>query len=191
MTESTDDAFTVLSAPAVLETPDPAFAIELRARLVHALALPKGVVPVTSPRITDDQTTQPQGGPVGAAIPYLAVDDLRAAIVRYGDIFGAEVIGEPYVEEDHRIGHCELRIGAGVLYLSDAHAELGVTAPVPNQSSVSMMLTVADADQTLALAEAAGGHRDHDREPYDGYGQRNAWLVDPFGHRWGLNSPLR
>ena len=29
-----------------------------------------------------------------------------------------------------------------------------------------------------------------DRPPYDAYGQRNAWIVDPFGHRWGLHSPL-
>jgi hypothetical protein len=28
-------------------------------------------------------------------------------------------------------------------------------------------------------------------EASDGYGQRNAWMVDPFGHRWGLNSPIR
>jgi len=51
------------------------------------------------------------------------------------------------------------------------------------------MLPVADADATLAAALAAGAHTD--REPYDGYGQHNAWLVDPLGHRWGLNSPIQ
>jgi uncharacterized glyoxalase superfamily protein PhnB len=24
---------------------------------------------------------------------------------------------------------------------------------------------------------------------YDGYGERNAWFADPFGHRWGISSP--
>ena len=47
------------------------------------------------------------------------------------------------------------------------------------------MLPVADADATLAAALAAGAHTN--REPYDGYGQRNAWLVDPFGHRWSID----
>jgi len=37
-----------------------------------------------------------------------------------------------------------------------------------------------------AIAAGATG----DRPPYDGYGERMAWIVDPFGHRWGLHSPL-
>src|SRR5439155_3504257 len=49
-------------------------------------------------------------------------------------------------------------------------------------------LPVHDADEVRARALAAGATGD--REPYDGYGTRNAWIVDPFGHRWGLNSPL-
>jgi uncharacterized glyoxalase superfamily protein PhnB len=48
---------------------------------------------------------------------------------------------------------------------------------------------VGDADATLAAALDAGAHTD--RVPYDAYGQRNAWLVDPFGHRWGLNSQIQ
>jgi predicted enzyme related to lactoylglutathione lyase len=50
------------------------------------------------------------------------------------------------------------------------------------------MLLVADADAVRERALAAGATGD--RPPYDGDGQRNAWIVDPFGHRWGLHSPL-
>ena len=54
---------------------------------------------------------------------------------------------------------------------------------------MSLLLTVDDADEVRrrALASGASG----DREPYDGYGRRNAPIVDLFGHRWLLNSPLR
>ena len=91
--------------------------------------------------------------------------------------------------DDGRIGHAELALGDGVVYLADAYPEVGVTAPVAGQASVSLMLRVEDADEVRRRAMAAGASGV--REPYDAYGTRNAWIVDPFGHRWGLNSPLR
>lgn len=126
--------------------------------------------------------------PISAAIPYLAVGGLRArdAVGWYGRIFGATVNGEPYIEGE-RISHAEVQIGSGVIYVADEAPELGVVGP-GGGADVSLMLPVADADATLAAALAAGAHTD--REPYDGYGRRNAWLVDPFGHRWGLSSPI-
>lgn len=126
--------------------------------------------------------------PRPAAVPYLAVADARRAIDWYTEVFGAEVQGEPIVMPDDRIGHAELEIAGGLIYLSDAHPEIGVTAPRAGESSVSLMLPVPDADLVRARAMAAGASGD--RPPYDGYGQRNAWIVDPFGHRWGLHSPL-
>lgn len=126
--------------------------------------------------------------PRPAAVPYLAVDDARRAIDWYVDIFGAEVSGEPIVMSDDRIGHAELTISGGVLYLADAFPEIGVTAPRAGEAPVSLMLPVHDADEVRTRAMAAGASGD--RPPYDAYGTRNAWIVDPFGHRWGLNSPL-
>lgn len=174
------DPFDQLRAPVTPRDPDPAFAADLRRRLVRALRLPKGVAPVTE---------QPTPSPRPAAVPYLAVADARAAIDWYAEIFGATVVGELYEMPDGRVGHAELRIGDGVVYLADENPGLGFTAPRRGESSVSLMLPVDDADEVRARAVAAGAHGD--REPYDGYGQRNAWIVDPFGHRWGLHSPLR
>jgi predicted enzyme related to lactoylglutathione lyase len=51
------------------------------------------------------------------------------------------------------------------------------------------MLPVDDTDATLARARESGGRIE--REPYDEYGQRNATLVDPSGHRWMLAGPIR
>lgn len=177
------DPFDVLRDPGRPVDPDPAFAARLRARLERAIVLPRvrprGVVPVTA---VETPAVRP------AAVPYLAVADARAAMDWYVDVFGAEAAGEPIVMPDGRIGHAELMLAGGVVYLADAHPEIGVTAPRPGESSVSLMLPVADADEVRARALAAGASGD--REPYDGYGQRNAWVVDPFGHRWGLYSPL-
>jgi predicted enzyme related to lactoylglutathione lyase len=174
------DPFADLRAEAAPVDPDPEFAARLRARLERTLALPRGVVPVTV--VEAPPTPRP------AAVPYLAVEDARRAIDWYTEVFGAEVRGEPIVMPDGRVGHAELEVSGGLIYLADAHPETGVTAPRPGESSVSLMLPVPDADAVRARAMAAGASGD--RPPYDGYGRRNAWIVDPFGHRWGLHSPL-
>jgi predicted enzyme related to lactoylglutathione lyase len=175
------DPFADLRATDTPVDPAPQFAVRLRARLEGALALPRGVVPVTT-------STDAPPAPRPAAVPYLAVTDARAAIDWYTDVFEARVQGEPITMPDGRVGHAELEISGGLVYLADAHPEIGVTAPRPGESSVSLMLPVSDADVVRARAVAAGANGD--RAPYDGHRRRNAWIVDPFGHRWGLHSPL-
>lgn len=184
------DPFTRLRRVTPAVAPDPQFAAALRTRLARALALPPGVVMTTDPTETIAAAAGPEepAPSLGAAIPYIAVRDARAAIDWYVDVLGLQLAGAPIVMPDGSIGHAELRRGGGALYLADEAPELGVTAPEPRRSAVSLMLAVDDADATRAAALAAGGTSV--RDPYDGYGHRNAWIVDPFGHRWGLNSPL-
>ena len=126
--------------------------------------------------------------PRSAAVPYLAVANAREAIAWYVDTFGAALVGEMYEMDDGRIGHAELAIGGGVFYLADEYPELGLKAPVPQSTSVSLMLHVADADATLERARVRGAHVQ--REPYENYGSRNATIIDPFGHRWMLSGPV-
>jgi uncharacterized glyoxalase superfamily protein PhnB len=183
------DPFHDLYEPIQPVDPDPMFARRLRARLERALALPKGVAPVTATDLRPDTRPDEPATARPAAVPYLAVGDARAAIDWYIDVFDARLAEEPIEMPDGRIGHCDLEIAGGHLCMSDAHPEIGVTVPRPGESSVSLMLSVEDADAVRERAMAAGATGD--RPPYDGYGQRNAWIVDPFGHRWGLNSPLR
>ncbi|MDQ1439219.1 MAG: hypothetical protein QOK43_2848 [Acidimicrobiaceae bacterium] len=180
------DPFGDLLDSGAAHTPDPAFAAGLRARLERALALPRGVVPMTTTSETRPAATERAAA---AIVPYLAVADARAAIDWYVDIFGAELVDEPIVMPDGRIGHAELSVFGATVYLADEHPEIGVVAPRPAEAAVSLMLGVDDADAVRGRAVAAGANGD--RKPYDGYGTRNAWIVDPFGHRWGLNSPLR
>ena len=51
---------------------------------------------------------------------------------------GAVVIGEPIVMDDGRIGHAELALGGGMLYLADEYPEIGMKAPAPQADSVML-----------------------------------------------------
>ena len=126
--------------------------------------------------------------PRSAALPYLAVAGAREAIAWYGDAFGAVVIGDPIVMDDGRIGHAELSIAGGLLYLADPFPEMGLKAPAPQAVSVSLMLHVADTDAALERARERGA--DVVMEVQEGYGSRRAAVIDPFGHRWMLSGPV-
>ena len=101
-------------------------------------------------------TTVAEPAPRSAAIPYLSVANARDAIAWYVDALGAVVVGEPIAMDDGRIGHAELAIVGGVLYLADEYPELGLKAPDPQATSVSLMLHVADTDAALERARERG-----------------------------------
>ncbi len=188
------DPLTVLHGDELPVQPDPAFAARLRARLESVLSLPNRTQGVemsgteTAIAELNEPTDVPSAPPRPAALPYLSVADARAAIAWYADIFSASLIGEMYEMDDGRIGHAELQIGDGVLYLADEYPEIGLKAPEPQSSSVSLMLHVADTDATLQRAREGGALVQ--RESYENYGARNATLIDPFGHRWMLSGPV-
>jgi predicted enzyme related to lactoylglutathione lyase len=180
--------FDALRAPVTPVEPDPAFAARLRARLERALALPEGVA-VTDIAVQPVATPSSSGPEEhGAAIPYLAVRGARAALDWYARVLGARQRGEPIIMPDGRVGHAELELAGGVIYLAEEHPEIGVRAPQPGGVPVSLVLTVADVDDVVRSAVAAGGRLD--RGPYEGYGHRNATVTDPYGHRWMLQAPL-
>lgn len=188
------DPLRVLTTEDLPVQPDPSFAAQLRARLEAALSLPantQGVIMSgTAAAVAELNTpTTVAEPPRPAALPYLTVADARAAISWYRDAFGADLIGEAIVMDDGRIGHAELAIGGGVLYLADEFPDLGLRAPVPGSTSVSLMLHVPDTDAALARARAHGAAVE--REPYEGHGNRAATIRDPFGHRWMFSGPVR
>lgn len=196
MTEyPSETAFDALRAPSDAVSPDPQFAAALRARVVRALDLPRGVsmsaTTLVEPTATATATAPASLAAPGAAIPYLSVRDARRALDWYVEVFGARRVGEPYVMADGSIGHAELALGDGALYLAEGeYPEIGVTAadPAATASSLSLVLRVEGLDRVLADARAAGARVL--REPDEGYGARNATIFDPFGTRWMLTEPL-
>lgn len=137
--------------------------------------------------LTEPSTATTSAAPRAAAVPYLFVADARQAIDWYVGALGAVLVGDPIIMADGRIGHAELAIAGGVLYLADEYPEMGLKAPVAGAVSVSLMLHVADADAALQRARERGAFVE--REPYENYGARNATIIDPFGHRWMLSGP--
>jgi PhnB protein len=124
---------------------------------------------------------------MSAVTPYICVSDSRAAIDWYGEVFQATVSGKPYVMDDGRIGHVELKIGDALLMMADPFPEVNVEPPDPSTgSAVSLHLEVADCDAVAAAAVRHGARLD--REPESTSHGRSATFRDPFGHRWIVNS---
>ncbi len=115
--------------------------------------------------------------------PYLRVADTAAAMRFYAQAYGA-VEKFRLTEPTGRIGHAEMQLGPGVLMLSDAFPEFGLTAPAGNADiGCSVHLHVDDADAMAAAAVAAGATML--MPPTDQfYGERSCRLRDPFGHTW-------
>ncbi|WP_238422166.1 VOC family protein [Gordonia sp. 'Campus'] len=175
--------------------PDRGFAAALRDRLERGVSLPEGVIMSTATQL-DEPTptatsavsgTAPATVERPGALPYLVVAQPQAAIDWYTDAFGARLRGEPVVMEDGTIGHAELEVGGGAIYLAAEFVDLGLRAPAPGHVSVSLMLGVDDTDAAVATAARAGAAVT--REPYEAHGSRTAVIVDPFGHRWMLSGP--
>lgn len=66
---------------------------------------------------------------MGDLTPYICVAEERRAIDWYVDVLGAEVVLEPIVMDDGRIGHVELAVGGGRWMMSDEFEGFGIAAP--------------------------------------------------------------
>lgn len=127
---------------------------------------------------------------MGELTPYLCVADARRAIEWYVDVLGAQVVFEPIVMDDGRIGHVELAVGGGRWMMSDEFESAGVAAPDTSRGApISLHLEVDDVDAVCGRVVDAGVTLDRGPEDSPPAG-RVAVFRDPFGHRWFVNQPL-
>ncbi len=197
------DPFDALRLPSVPLAPRPSFSAELRGRLEAALSpADPGTATRTTAQPTDqevtmsttdttstDATTTDVGPTSSPLTPYLAVAGASAAIDWYRDVLGA-IETLRFVGDDGRVGHAELTIGTARIMLADEFADIDVLGPTSRGGTTVMLhLEVVDVDYSYQRAVAAGAVSQ--REPSDqGHGNRNATIVDPFGHRWMLSQPV-
>jgi PhnB protein len=121
--------------------------------------------------------------------PYLCCADAAAAINFYTTVFGAVQV-QRWTAPDGRIGHAELELAGQRLYVADEHPEIGVRGPRSfGGTAVSFVLNVPDADATVARAVDAGAVLERPVTMQD-FGARAGWIVDPFGHRWNVQTPV-
>src|SRR5690349_17952399 len=100
--------------------------------------------------------TKPIPAGYEGATPYLCCKDATSAIEFYKTAFGAtELYHIPM--PDGRIGHAELKIGGGIIMLSDDFPDMGSVSPATlGGTPVNMLIYVEDVDAFAARAFGAG-----------------------------------
>jgi PhnB protein len=117
--------------------------------------------------------------------PCLVVQGAASALDFYADVFGAtERMRFP--GPDGTVAHAEIQIGDAVVIVEDEDPRRGTTAPAAGGlpgTPVFQFIYVEDVDATVARAVELGATLR--RGPEDQfYGDRDGFIVDPFGHGW-------
>ena len=121
---------------------------------------------------------------VHSVTPYLIVRDAARAIEFLQAAFGAIEVSRIDANQG-RIGHAELRIGGGTVFLADEFPDFeNIVGPESlGGTSVIIDLEVADVDGVYQRAVAAGAKPVRVPDPNE-TGVRSAKVLDPFGHVW-------
>jgi uncharacterized glyoxalase superfamily protein PhnB/predicted enzyme related to lactoylglutathione lyase len=173
------DPFENLREPNAPLAPRAAFAAELRQRLSARL----GVTDQGRPPVPEIREYTPAR--YTSLHPMLSCPRAAEALQWYVDVFDAVLLEPPYMMDDGRLGHAELRVGNTVFSIADEWPELGLEGP-SGTNSVSLMLYVPDARATWERAVAHGAVAE--REPEEAYGALRGSVRDPFGHRWNVGT---
>jgi PhnB protein len=117
--------------------------------------------------------------------PCLIVRGAAKALEFYAEVFQAsERMRFPGPGET--VSHAEIEIGDSVVMVEDESPVRGTTAPPPGGvpgSPSFLFVYVEDVDAVVARAVEFGATLQ--RPPQDQfYGDRDAYIVDPFGHGW-------
>jgi PhnB protein len=188
----TTDPFTGLR-PVEPGPPDPRFVARLRRRIEEALGradLPIIDLPERSTPMTDTTTTTAAATPTAIAVitPYLCVRPATEALEWYRQHLDA-VETVRYTGDDGRIGHAEVTINGGTVMLSDEYPELDVVSPATlGGTATTLYVEVPDVDAVYVRVLAAGARIAHPPKD-EAYGARSFTMLDPFGHRWMIQTP--
>jgi PhnB protein len=121
--------------------------------------------------------------------PCLTVHGAAKALEFYAAVFGAtERMRFP--GPGGTIVHAEIQIGDSVVIVEDEDPRRGTAAPPPGGlpgSPAYLFIYVADVDAVIARAAELGATVQ--RSPQDQfYGDRDGYIIDPFGHGWAVAS---
>lgn len=121
--------------------------------------------------------------------PCLIVRGAAAALEFYAEVFGAtERMRFP--GPDGSVAHAEIEIGDSVIIVEDESPYRGTAAP-PAQGLAGtpcfQFIYVDDVDAVIALAVKHGATLQRAAEDQF-YGDRDGFIVDPFGHGWTIAS---
>jgi PhnB protein len=135
--------------------------------------------------------TKPDPIPAGyrRVTPCLVVRGAAAALDFYAAVFGAtERMRFP--GPGGSVAHAEIQIGDAVVIVEDEDPQRGTAAPPAGGlagSPVFQFIYVEDVDDVVADAVKRGATLQRAPENQF-YGDRDAFIVDPFGHAWTVAS---
>lgn len=117
--------------------------------------------------------------------PCLVVRGAAKAMEFYAEVFGAaERMRFP--GPGGTVAHAEIQIGDSVVSVEDEDPQRGTTAPpaggLPG-NPVFQFIYVEDVDATVARAAELGATVQRAPENQF-YGDRDSFIIDPFGHGW-------
>jgi PhnB protein len=127
-------------------------------------------------------------------IPHLIVNDGKAALKFYKEVFDSEE-GDSMMEPNGtRLMHGEIVLEGHKLFLSDEFSEKeGGTCRMPQTlggTSVRITLETSNADAIVERAVARGARVIMPLQDMF-WGARYGKIRDPFGHEWGINQQLQ
>jgi len=121
--------------------------------------------------------------------PALVVKGGVKALEYYAEVFGATERSR-FPGPEGTIVHAEIQIGDSVLIVEDASSYMGTEAPPPGGlvgSPAFLFIYVDDVDAVVERAVKLGATLK--RPPTDQfYGDRDSFVIDPFGHGWTIAS---
>jgi len=127
---------------------------------------------------------------IASLIPYIIVKDANAAIAFYKAAFKATELFRMTDPKDGRVGHAELKFGESILMLADEYPDFGAVGPETiGGSPVTLHLKTGAVDDDVACAVQHGATVLRAATDQS-FGERNALILDPFGHRWMLSQTI-
>jgi PhnB protein len=121
--------------------------------------------------------------------PALVVDGAGKALEFYAAVFNATERLR-YSGPDGTIAHAEIEIGDSVVIVEDASPYMGTQAPPAAGLDVTptfLYIYVEDVDAVIERAAQLGATVKRPAQDQV-YGDRDGFIVDPFGHGWTIGS---
>ena len=121
--------------------------------------------------------------------PCLTIQGAAKALEFYAAVFGAtERMRTP--GPGGTIVHAEIQIGDSVVIIADEAPQLGTKAPPPGGlpgSPAFLFIYVEDVDAVIARAAELGATVQRPAQDQF-YGDRDGYIIDPFGDGWAVAS---
>jgi len=121
--------------------------------------------------------------------PHIVCDGAADAIEFYKKAFGAEEMMR-MAGPDGKLMHAAITVNGAMVMMCDEFKEMGNVGPKTlGGTSVTLHLSVANADTAIARAAAAGATVKVPAADMF-WGDRYGVVEDPWGHHWSIAHPL-